>query len=151
GRLDLASYEWQLQNYAYLRERQGEGPPVAACVLLFLNELHPTADDLKKWRSETEAGLTDVGMESDWRSPDEIPADVKFKRMIHVTAVTSHSRGVALEEFDRVVQKIELCRGREAAGFSLFQAWPGNAEDKATCDACDAKMFCPAALATSTR
>jgi hypothetical protein len=143
GRLGLASYEWQLQNYAYLRERQGEGPAVAAGVLLFLNELHPTLTDIEKWRREWRKGETDIDYNSEWKSPEQIPENKKIERMIHVTAVTPENRQRALSEFDNVVRKIETCRGKEANGIDLFEAWPGNTEDKGTCDACDARMFCP--------
>jgi PD-(D/E)XK nuclease superfamily len=146
GRLDLAAYEWQLQNYAYLRERQGEGPPVAVGVLLFLNELNPTLDDFATWRRESKAGLTDVPIPPDanWKSPNDIPDPKKFERMIHVTVVTSESRKLALSAFDNVARNIEICRGNEASGMKLFQAWPGNPNDEATCAACDARTFCPA-------
>jgi hypothetical protein len=83
GRLDLASYEWQLQNYAYLRERQGEGPPVAAGVLLFLNELHPTLSDVSEGRRETQKNLTDIPHNLAWKSPEQIPDTEKIVRTIH--------------------------------------------------------------------
>ena len=143
GRLDLATYEWQLQNYANLRERQREGLPVVAGVLLFLNELHPTRSDVREWIRETSDRITDIPCEDGWRQPTDIPDAVKLKRTIHVTAVTPASQQKALAEFDTVVQKIEACRGAEIAGHSLFAAWTGNPEDKATCDACDARTFCP--------
>jgi hypothetical protein len=64
--------------------------------------------------------------------------------MIHVTPVTTNSRQRALAGFDSVVKKIEVCRANEANGTNLFAAWAGNPNDKATCDACDARTFCPA-------
>jgi hypothetical protein len=143
GRLDLATYEWQLQNYANLRERQRQGPAVVAGVLLFLNELLPTRSDVQEWVGETRDRTTDIPWEAGWRQPTDIPDAVKLKRTIHVTAVTPASQQKALSEFDAVVQKIEACRGAEIAGRSLFVAWIGNPEDKATCDACDARTFCP--------
>ena len=143
GRLDLATYEWQLQNYANLRERQLEGPPVVAGVLLFLNELHLTRSDMRSWREETQEGTTDIPCDPSWRVPEDVPDDTKLRRAIHVTAVSAESQSRALAEFDAVVQKIEACRGLELSGQSLFAAWIGNPEDKGTCDACDAKTFCP--------
>ena len=126
GRLDLASYEWQLQNYAYLRERQGEGPPVAAGVLLFLNELHPTLSDVAEWRRETQKNLTDIPHNPAWKSPEQIPDTEKIVRTIHVTTVTPNNRQNALREFDKVVEKTEICRATEADGISLFKAWTGT-------------------------
>jgi PD-(D/E)XK nuclease superfamily len=143
GRLDLKTYEWQLQNYANLRDRQREGPQVVAGVLLFLNELHPTRSDLREWIDETRKDITDTPCEEGWRQLSDVPDAEKLKRAIHVTAVTPSSQQKALSEFDAVVQKIEACRGAEIADRSLFAAWKGNPEDKATCDACDARTFCP--------
>jgi hypothetical protein len=92
GRLDLATYEWQLQNYANLRERQREGPEVVAGLLLFLNELYPTKDDIQKWKSETEDHTIDIPFDSQWRQPSDIPDEEKLKRAIYITAVTAESQ-----------------------------------------------------------
>jgi hypothetical protein len=105
--------------------------------------LLPTSSDVREWIGETRNGMTDIPCEDRWRQPADIPDAVKLKRAIHVTAVTPTSQQKALTEFDAVVQKIEACRGIEIAGHSLFAAWKGNPEDKATCDACDARTFCP--------
>jgi hypothetical protein len=123
GRLDLTTYEWQLQNYANLRERQMEGPPVVAGVLVFLNELLPAESDLREWLRESREGLTDIPCANRWRHANEVPDDLKLRRAIHVTAVTPSSQQKALSEFDSVVQKIETCRGNEIAGDALFDAW----------------------------
>src|SRR5262249_36111383 len=82
--------------------------------------------------------ITDIPCEDGWRQLSDVPDAIKLKRAIHVTAVTPSSQQKALSEFDTVVQKIEECRAAEIADQSLFAAWKGNPEDKATCDACDA-------------
>ena len=151
GRLDLATYEWQLQNYANLRTRQREGPTVVAGVLLFLNELLPTSSDILEWIGESREDTTDIPCERHWRQPSDIPDETKLKRAIHVTAVTPLSQERALSEFDAVVQKIEACRGIEVAGRSMFAVCKGNPDDKATCDACDAKTFCPELVSSKKR
>ncbi len=144
GRLGLETYEWQLQNYAHLRERQRAGAPVIAGVLIFVNELLPTASDLQAWRSETKASLTDIPIPADaiWRRAEDVPNEMKLRRAIQVTAVTRDSRNQALERFDSIVRDIEICRASEAAGRLISQAWPPNPADKATCDACDERTFC---------
>src|SRR5262245_15818724 len=129
GRLDLKTYEWQLQNYANLRERQREGLKVVAGVLLFLNELHPTASDVREWIAETRDDITDIACKNEWRQLADVPDAVKLRRAIHVTEVTPASQQNALSKFDAVVQKIEACRGAEIAHQSLFAAWTGNPED----------------------
>jgi hypothetical protein len=143
GCLDLATYEWQLQNYANLRERQREGPTVLAGVLLFLNELLPTRTDMREWIEESRNGATDIPCERSWVQPDDVPNETRLSRALHIAVVSPTSQRKALTEFDAVVQKIEVCRGNEIRSQSLFTAWKGNPEDKSTCDACDAKTFCP--------
>ena len=145
GRLGLPIYEWQLQNYAHLRERQRSGVPVVAGVLVFLNELLPSTGDLQAWRTETSSNLTDVPLppHAKWRSAADVPDEMKLRRAIHVTAVTVASRNEALARFDEIVQKIEACRAAEAAGRPIHKAWPPKPDDKGTCDACDERTFCP--------
>ena len=143
GRLDLGTYEWQLQNYAHLRERQAQGPKVVAGVLAFLNELQPTDTDFNEWKKETSDSVTDIPLLPEWKKPNDVPDLIKLRRAIHVTEVTEASKAKALSEFDAIVQDIEICRGNEASGMALLKAWLGNPEDKATCDACDFKTFCP--------
>jgi hypothetical protein len=145
GRLGLSTYESQLQNYAYLRERQRAGAPVVAGVLIFLNELLPTAADLQAWRSETEAGVADLPIPfgARWRRAQEVPDDMKLRRAIHLTAVTPESRDRALQRFDSIVRNIEARRALEAAGRPISEAGVPNPEDKATCDACDERASCP--------
>jgi hypothetical protein len=143
GRLNLDTYEWQLQNYAHLRERQGQGPKVIAGVLAFLNELQLTDTDFDEWKKETLDKVTDPPLLPEWKKPSDVPDQEKLRRAIHVIEVTEASKASALSEFDKIVQNIEICRGNEASGVTLLNAWLGNPEDKGTCDACDSKSFCP--------
>jgi hypothetical protein len=82
-------------------------------------------------------------MRSIMGAADDVPNDARLRRAIHVTVVTPASQYKALTEFDAVVQNIEACRANEIRSQSLFAAWKGNPDDKTTCDACDAKTFCP--------
>jgi hypothetical protein len=145
GRSGLPIYEWQLQDYAHLRERQNVGTPVIAGILIFTNELLPTTSDLQKWQSETDDNLTDVSIPKGarWRRAEDVPIDMKLRRAIHVTAVTAESREEALKRFDSIIRKIEVCRALEATGKPISSVWPPNPKDKATCDACDERTFCP--------
>jgi hypothetical protein len=44
----------------------------------------------------------------------------------------------ALEQFDRTVVRMEVCRGRELENGGVLNRW-----EKSTCTACDARTFCP--------
>lgn len=148
-------YEWQIQTYAELRRKQADSLPVAAGVLLYVNELAPTASDLANLKREIKSGMTDVspaqGSEAaallnTWSSgkPEpELPFEFRLKRAVRVIPVTKASIGNALTQFDQVVKRIETCRGKEFNGTSVLNAWERNAEEEQTCVVCDSRTFCP--------
>lgn len=148
-------YGWQIQTYAHLRKAHEDSLPVVAGVILYVNELLPTASDMVNLRDEVKAGLTDVmpsaGGEADrliraWREKAPIPAlpiEYRLERMMRVVQITPQSIQTSLEEFDEVVARIEVCRGKELQHGSVLSTWEKNVIDESTCAACDARTFCP--------
>jgi hypothetical protein len=148
-------YQWQIQTYAELRRKQADALPVAAGVLLYVNELAPTASDLVALKQEANEGATDVApaIGSDaavrlqaWSRGNELPElplEFRLYRAIRVVPVTATSVPAALRQFDQVVQRIETCRGKEASGTSVIQAWERNHHEEQTCVVCDSRTFCP--------
>ncbi len=150
-------YAWQLLTYAELRRRQPDALPVVAGVLLYVNELHPTATDLELLKREVKNGRTDVVPASGsdtanilaaWnpRRRDalpELPLDFRIERALRVVPVTTATIEGALSEFDEVVRRIETCRGREFHGAPTLQAWERNPSDESTCAVCDSRSYCP--------
>lgn len=146
--------EWQVQTYAWLRKRQPNSLPVAAGVLIYINELAPVADDLRKLQREVQDGTTDVtpiqGSQdayflSLWQSGHAIPnfsQPFRMRRSIRVIPVTQQSVDHATAHFDQVVLAIEKCVAAEAAVGTIKNHWnPEGDED--TCSACDFRHFCP--------
>ncbi len=81
-----------------------------------------------------------------WREKDKIPAlplDYRLDRMMRVVVTTPRSIQDSLEQFDKVVARIEICRGKELQHGFIIQTWEKNSSDESTCTACDARTFCP--------
>jgi len=147
-------HDWQVQTYAWLRTRQPNSLPVAAGVLLYVNELAPVPEDLVELKSAVAAGTADVVpvsgsqdayMLSTWHSGNAIPQfslPFRLKRAIRVIPVSTASQTAAANQFDNVVSRIEFCVSAEATAGTIMQHWQpcGDAE---TCAACDFRHFCP--------
>lgn len=148
-------YAWQVQTYAELRRKQADAETVVAGVLLYVNELYPTATDFSELKKEIKGRLTDVlppaGSETEkaimgWASGKPVPTialEYRLSRALRVIPVSSKSVAEALASFDAVVKRIETCRGRELSGASIMDAWDRNYKDESTCVVCDSRTFCP--------
>lgn len=146
--------EWQVQTYAWLRTRQPHSLPVAAGVLLYINELAPGTEDLVDLKAEIGSGRTDVipvrgsrdaYMLSTWRPGNAIPdfsLEYRLARAIRVIPVNATSQAAAVSHFDNVVIGIERCVEAEAAAGTIINNW-NPCGDEATCAACDFRYFCP--------
>lgn len=148
-------YGWQAQTYAHLRSKQEDSSPVVAGIIIYLNELLPTKDDLKSLLDEIENGTTDIlptkGGEAEyvlsrWNGRNDLPTlplEFRLRRALRVLQVKQESINTALEEFDNTVARIETCRGRELIEGKILSSWESNPGDEDTCIACDARTFCP--------
>lgn len=149
-----AQAEWQVQTYAWLRMRQPSSLPVAAGVLVYVNELAPVSDGLRELQREVHQGTTDeapVQGSQDayslslWQPGRAIPnfsEPFRMRRAIRVIPVTPQTLAYATCQFDQVVLQIEQCVATEAAAGTIRNHWsPGGDAD--TCVACDFRHFCP--------
>jgi len=147
-------HDWQVQTYAWLRTRQPNSLPVAAGVLLYVNELAPVSEDLvelKHAMTTSNADVVPIGGDPDayqlstWRSGNAIPQfslPFRLARAIRVIPVSAASQTAAATQFDNVVSSIEQCVAAEAVAGTIMQHWQpcGDAE---SCAACDFRHFCP--------
>lgn len=149
-------YEWQLQTYAELRRKQADAHPVAAGVLLYLNELHPSATDMAALKREVKNRTTDIlpapgsadeiailNWSSRAENKPELSFEFRLRRALRIVPISKASVARALTAFDAVVQRIEACRNNEANGASLLDAWTRNPGEEATCTVCDSRTYCP--------
>lgn len=146
--------EWQVQMYAWLRTRQPDSLPVAAGVLLYLNELAPVRDDLLELKHAMRRGTADrtpvsgsqdAYLLSTWQPGSAIPEfslPFRLARAIRVVPVTESSQIEATAQFDSVVFAIEQCVALEAAAGKISRAWQPLGDDE-SCASCDFRYFCP--------
>lgn len=146
--------KWQVQTYAWLRQRQQRSLPVAAGVLIYVNELSPGRRDMEELRAEVHSGRTSVSPASG--SPDyyaleawtpgatgTLSDEFRYKRAIRVIPITSDSITEATAAFDHIVGEIETRVMNEAANGSIGATWLPTCSDEETCVACDFRYFCP--------
>jgi len=144
---------WQVQTYAWLRARQPNSVPVAAGVLIYVNELVPVDSDLVELQKEIRESTTDVipqtGSQdayqiSMWQRGRSIELSDLFRieRAIRVIPITVQTQDEATSQFDQVVLRIEECINREIATGTIRGQWEPRGDDS-TCVACDFRYFCP--------
>lgn len=147
--------EWQVQTYAWLRQRQPAALPVAAGILIYINELSPGGAEMQSMRRALANGQTDVrplsGSQDEqvirlWRpgmSAGQLSRAFLLRRAIRIIPISAESTERALREFDDVVLRAESDIVAEAMGGNILDAWSPNCANAATCDACDFRHFCP--------
>jgi hypothetical protein len=139
-------------TYAWLRRRQPESKPVAASILIYVNELSPGGGDYTELHSELKRGVTDVvpapGSEDDYQirayqqgTAPKLSLDYRMNRALRVIPVTEEAIAVATTAFDNIVKEIEARVSHEAECGSILQVWEAKS-DQATCVACDFKHGC---------
>jgi PD-(D/E)XK nuclease superfamily len=155
-------HEWQVLTYAWLRGLQAGASPVAAGVVLYVNELVPSGEDMKALKAEEAKGQTDIGAQgadaaalANWSgrgTPPALSTQLREARSIRVVPVDAAAMARGLAEFENVVADIEASVLQEMTGSNLVSVWrqrPSGgayiAPASATCTACDHKHYCPSA------
>ena len=146
---------WQIQTYGWLRQRQPDAYPVAAGILLYVNELTPGDPEMTELKRALRVGTTDVRPIANsrdeqiirmWRpgmDTSQLSLQFRLRRSIRVIPISEGSISTALKEFDKVVRSAEEDFIVEANGGNILRAWSPNCNDAGTCAACDFRHFCP--------
>lgn len=147
--------EWQVQTYAWLRSRQPDALPIAAGILIYINELTPGNKEMENLKSGISNNTTDVLPEPGsadeqiirmWRpgnDTEQLSLRFRLERAIRVIPITSESTRIALQSFDDVVRHAEENIIEEAQIGYIMHAWRPCSDDEDTCSACDFRHFCP--------
>ena len=146
---------WQIHTYAWLREQQPKALPVAAGILIYINELTPGDEEMRSLKqglledatdAKPDLGSRDQQLIRMWRvglDTDQLSLPFRLRRAIRVVPISPSDVNDALSSFDDVVRQAEERVILEVMGQDIFDAWYPNCEDSATCAACDFRHFCP--------
>jgi hypothetical protein len=155
-------HAWQIQTYASLRSQRNDRAKVACGVILYLNELFPSRQDLVQLREDLRRGTSDVlpapgsgdyyallgvaGTEDDDDSEDATPSpisqELRLARAIRVIAVTPTSMNEAVSEIHKIIEEIEAKVAGEHQNAAIPAIWPATGERR-DCVACDFRHSCP--------
>lgn len=150
-------YAWQLQTYAWLRQRQPDSLPVRAGLLIFINELLPSATDMRRLQGDIANNATDVRPANntpDLRTvlagpvgdpPFGLSWDFRVNRALLLVNVSGQDQVRALARFDGIVGEIESAVNIEQQRGTITQSWP-TYPSQATCVACDFRTMCPSSM-----
>lgn len=154
---------WQVQTYAWLREKQEENNlPVAVGIIIYINELLPESAEIHQLRRASANGTTDIippkGSNDEqlirlWQPGTEtsqISLGFRLRRAIRVIPISKESIQESLGEFDNTVCSIETNVACETNGAQLPSAWRPTCQDEDTCNACDFRWACPSPAAKRT-
>jgi PD-(D/E)XK nuclease superfamily len=149
---DWIAHAWQVLTYAWLRAQQVGSAPVVAGILLYLNELVPSGEDLKSLQTELSfgAGGTDIAPTGSdlaavraWQAGHiQLTSAFRDSRSIRVVPVDPSALNHSLTSFDNVVRDIETAVILESTRGDIVPNWP-PVPDRRTCTACDFKTYCP--------
>lgn len=146
-------YEWQLQTYAWIRQKQPDSLRVRAGLIIFVNELLPSVSDMRRLREEMANNITDVRPANgtmdleivlrtpNGNSPFGLSWPFRLCRALRLVRVEESDQLNALGRFDQIVMEIENSVAREVETGSIRQSWSMNPV-RETCVACDFRGTC---------
>lgn len=150
-------HEWQVQTYAWLCRQVPHARPVGAGMVIYINELSPSATDLRQLKNDIQGGDTDIAPPNgsadyyalhQWQpGPGQaLPGfSIAFRlaRAIRVVDVSNTHVLHAVGQIDQVVGQIENAALNEHTSGNIPNNWQACGRDQ-DCDACDFRHFCPA-------
>lgn len=145
---------WQVQTYAWLRAQQPATNPVRAGILIYINELSPSASEIVELQKEVTQNRTDILPDAGsadyyalhrWQPGSTLPSFTDtflLNRALRIVAVDQNHINQAMTEIDKVVAEIETCALNENIAGTIPSNWQPSGSDQ-DCDACDFRHFCP--------
>ena len=153
-------YGWQVKTYTHIREKQPRNLPVVLGIIIYLNELLPTWDDINSLKKDIASNSTDITPSpgsNDWKiihmkkprkghmnynMNRQLSWDFRMRRALRLESMQKIAVDEAVNQFDRYVRQIEISHAKERLSGVIINSWPKNASDPDTCTACDNRSFC---------
>ena len=151
---DWVAHKLQVLTYAWLRSLQADAAPVVAGVVLYLNELTPSGEDVADLNKEmaespiaTDIPTSDADLEAirEWQRKREArPPPIFKKRSIRVVPVPQDiaSNPRRLRGFDKAVCQIKDSVRKESKGGRITDSWKPVPQPR-ICANCDFRFYCP--------
>lgn len=155
GKEEWQYHDSQMRTYKWLREQQSLQSPVILGILIYINELYPSKDDLKTIVKDSKVtpARTDEPLDNTiinllethdyepWIYLQNVPEDVRAQRAIRIIDFRdANANDAALTQFDQCVLEIECCMALERNTGTL-KYWRADGDDQ-TCGTCDARYSC---------
>ncbi|MDR3062893.1 MAG: PD-(D/E)XK nuclease family protein [Methanobrevibacter sp.] len=153
-------HEDQILTYSWLRSRLNNSKPIIAGIIFYINELLPSAIDLKYMKKniheyDIKAKKMDLKKILNWDDKqkkldvdsdyvDTFPVlseNFRLDRSIRVIKIDETAINKSLKTFDNVVSEIEKSIYKESISHSIKSSWKPVINPQ-TCDVCDFKTFC---------
>jgi hypothetical protein len=154
-------HAWQVQTYAHLRSARSDRAYVACGLIVYLNELFPSRQDLSQLREDLRRRTSDVlpadgssdyyallGVDDaseDLELPETLPAlslDFRIRRALRIIPVDKATREAAANRIHDIVAQIEALVADEHVDGDIHKAWSPTGKRR-DCVACDFKHSCP--------
>lgn len=146
----------QVLDYAWLRAKQSDSKPVKLGILIYINELAPSKNDLRELKAlfldKSKASEIDVLPVSDdldkilkWNPKENVPKfseSFRVRRAVRILPIKGELFNESINRADSVVSQIESSIFSETNGVLITEAWAMTGDVK-TCTVCDFKTFCP--------
>lgn len=155
-------HAWQIQTYAWLRNKRQDRARVGCGLIIYLNELFPSRQDMVALRDDHAHKSSDVlaergsadhyalmgvkpGANDDQEDLPGTPAlslAFRLRRAVRIISVDQASQDEAVDRIEGVVEDIEQRVADEHADGEIRAHWPTTGRQR-DCVACDFSHSCP--------
>lgn len=147
-------HEHQIKTYAWLRSKQPGSFQVRAGLIVYVDELYLSHDEVREIRAEQNKHETDIELfegSSDYyklrtwdgHSHFDFTKDYAIKRALRIVDVSPGEIDESLQFIDSTVGSIEKTVLAENQTGRIINNWTTNVADERTCVACDFRHSCP--------